>query len=113
VYASENRRHIPYNDYTKQQLNQIYVLEVKLVLLAKKKANEVSEVVARNNFKTTTKKTNKKMSDELQTERQQKQITGIMHIYIRKRRETWKDTELEGNIDKTSEHRNGHVTANL
>ena len=45
--------------------------------------------------------------------RQQKQTTGIMHIYTRKRRETWKDTGLEGNIDKTSEHRNGHVTANL
>jgi hypothetical protein len=44
------------------------------------------------------------MSDELKTERQQKQTTRIMHIYIRKRRETWKDTGLEGNIDKTSEH---------
>jgi hypothetical protein len=45
--------------------------------------------------------------------RQQKQTTGIMHIYIRKRRETWKDKELEGNIHKTSEHRNGLVTVKL
>jgi hypothetical protein len=37
----------------------------------------------------------------------------MMHIYIRKRRDTWEDTELEGNIDKTSEHGNGLVTANL
>jgi hypothetical protein len=44
--------------------------------------------------------------------RQQKQTTRIMHIYdILKERETWKDTELEWNIYKTSEHRNGLVTA--
>jgi len=37
VYAPENRRHIPYSDYAKQQLNQIYVLEVELALLGKEK----------------------------------------------------------------------------
>jgi hypothetical protein len=41
VYIPENRRNIPYNDYTKQQLNQIYVLEVKLVLLDKEKGKRV------------------------------------------------------------------------
>jgi hypothetical protein len=37
VYPPENRRHIPYKNYIKQQLNQIYVLEMKLALLGKEK----------------------------------------------------------------------------
>jgi len=37
VYAPESRRHIPSKDYTKQQLNQIYVLKMKLALLGKEK----------------------------------------------------------------------------